>query len=304
MKTIFLNSVFYLEVKDNKSELQPHKIIELIKLKQNPDTWGFDLILQLCSPMMRMRLKVWKWYHNQIENRFNQTWIGKLRIWVLEEFFQKDVTEITITPEMYWQEAQELTDFLTDKTPTFQPPLPKLGHFQDLYQKAFKNMTVFQFIEAHRCAMMLDQLPTNELKEDALNELIAYSYLPNIAWRIPIFGEIIRKYLLQDKFLEVRKKQVQKLDYITRGLIFDYYNDNMKYLQKLYKEFYSGGKSSEERPDIRVQYFAMKNLVQLRSPNLIPTRKILMMQITELIDSYETEMVVAEQKIKAIKAQK
>ena len=303
MKNIFLNNVFDLEIKSSKSELQPHEIIEIIKMKQNPEIWGFDLILELCSPMMKMKLRVWKWYHNQIENRFNQTWIGKCRIWIMAYFFQQDVTEIIITPEMYQQEAQILTDFLNDKTPTYLPPLPKLGHFQDLHQKAFKNMTVHQFIEAHRCAMMLDQLPTDALKEDALNELIAYSYLPNIAWKIPFVGEIVREYFLQDKFLKIRKNKVSTLDYITRVLLFDYYNDNMQYLQKLYKEFYSGGKS-EEKTDIRVQYFSMKNLVQLRSPNLIASRKVLMMQITELIDSYETEMVVAEEKLKAIKALK
>ena len=231
MKNIFLNNVFDLEIKSSKTELQPHKIIELIKMKQNPEVWGFDLILELCSPLMKMRLKVWKWYHNKVENRFNQSWIGRFRIWMLEVLFQKDVIEITITPEMYQQEAQVLTDFLTDKTPNFIQPLPKLSFFENLHQKSFKNMTVHQFIEAHRCAMMLDQLPTDAQKEDALNELIAYSYLPDFSWKIPFVGEIVREYYLGDQFIESRKKKVQKLDYITRGLLFDYYNDNMKYLQ-------------------------------------------------------------------------
>lgn len=297
MKKIYI-SHFVLDVPSEKKELCSSQYLRLRTALSVTEIDFVKVLLILTNARWYSKFRLWITWRMKIVPTYYRSVLGRFQVWFFEKVLKKDVFVTEVFSEYLENEVIELCEFLTDKEPCEVKPIERIGWFQKLTDFGFEHLTVQQFIEAYRCFLMLDKLPTEELKKVNMNELISYLFAPRLIWYTGTYG---RLFFLKESFQKRRALKISKLSENEKLLLLEYYVDNLRILKEWYKNFYSGTNEKKTETDVYTQYFSMKSLIQLRSDNGTLSDKIKMLEIRELIESYEVEIIQAKIKTEALK---
>jgi hypothetical protein len=297
MKKIYI-SHFVLDVPSEKKELCSSQYLNLRTELSNTEIDFVKVLLILANGKWYSKFRLWITWRMKVVPLYYRSILGRFHVWFFEKVLKKDVFVTEVFSEYLENEVIEICQFLTDKKPCDIVPIERIGWFQKITDFGFEHLTVEQFIEAYRCFLMLDKLPTEALKKANLNELISYLFAPRLMWYAGTYG---RLFFLKDSFKQRRILKVSVLSENEKLLLLEYYVDNLRILKEWYKNFYSGTQEKKPEADIYTQYFSMKSLIQLRSANGTLSDKIKMLEIRELIESYEVEIIQAKIKTDALK---
>lgn len=297
MKNIFI-SHFVLAVPTSKKDLCPLQYRRLREALSSSEIDFVEVLLILVNVKWWSSFQAYVCWRISIVPYYYRTFLGRFHVWFVEKVLKKDVFITEIIGEYWEDEVIELCGFLANKKPSDIKPIVKIGWFQQLTDFGFEQLTVQQFIEAYRCFLMLDKMPTEATREANLNELISYLFAPRLMWYSGIYG---RLFFLKDSFQKSRQLKISKLSTNDKALLIEYYVDNLRILKEWYINFYRGTDAKKQVMDVYTQYFSMKSLIQLRSENGTLSDKIKMMEIRELIESYEVEIIQANLKRESIK---
>lgn len=296
MKSIYL-SHFVLEVPSSKNELCSAQLIRLKEAFMKSQIDYVAVLWILAKPAKNLRCWFWCLYEYKFRPWFYHSLIGAMLVWLLHHFFKKDIIVTELKAEMIEPQLTELCEFLNKKDEVLKvKPILKVGLFQHLTNVGFDDITVEQFIEAHRCLSMIENAATDSQKERLINELLSYLFAPRWMWFLGMYG---RLFFLKESFRISRQKKLTRLPEAIRILLYQYYLDNLALMKKWYRNFYEEPKKNkDDKPrDVYTQYFSMKSLIQLRSENGTLADKVKMMPIRDLIESYEVEIIQSKIKM-------
>lgn len=298
MKSIYINN-FVLEIPSTKDELSGVQAYLIKKHLLNNATPNYLSLLLILVGINRPKVALYYGWQYLVVPTFWRTWLG----WAIMkglELFGKNVIVNIIRTEPFMDELEEVLSFLNDDTPAMLKPFRHKGIFQPFGQY-FGGLTLRQFREAYFALLQSKQCTTDAQRTECITEALAWLIAPYWLIWLPIVGDTFRRiFIPHETPHKWAISAIRGLDDAQRHVFFEYYLANLERIKAAYPKFHEGElEASTEKPNIIRQYYSLKALTQMRSPNGTLDEAIELSRFTDILDSYETEIYRGEATKKA-----
>lgn len=299
MQTIYINK-YVLEIPSEKSELSVRQAYLIKKHLLNNASPDYLRLLFILINITRPKVGLYYGWHFLVVPTFWRTWLG----WGIMkglEVFGKNVIVNIIRTEPFEEKLKQILAFLNTQEPELIPPFTRKGIFQP-FGRYFEGLTLRQFREAYFSLLQYQHQNNDTDKAQIINETLAWLIAPYWLMYLPIVGIVFRQiFIPNDKPHRWAIRAINGLDDAQKQIFFEYYLANLERIKAVYPKFYQGElEPSTEKPNIIQQYYSLKALTQMRSPNGTLDEAIELSRFTDILDSYETEIYRGEAMKKAM----